>query len=69
LISRIFDKINLLKDSSNLNSISWVKKLVWYKLLYRIRIGNYRMWFSYNNWEIVLQRFLHRKDIYKKYPD
>jgi mRNA-degrading endonuclease RelE of RelBE toxin-antitoxin system len=53
LITRIFSKINLLKNSNNLSDIYWIRKLSWYENYYRLRIWDYRLWFSYNNWVIV----------------
>lgn len=67
-IRRLFDKIDLIKDSSTLFSISLVKKLKWFKNYYRIRIWDYRLWFSFVDNKIVLERFLHRKDIYNLFP-
>lgn len=68
LITRIFSKINLFKNSNNLTDIHWIRKLSWYENYYRLRIWDYRLWFSYNNWVIVLERFMHRKDIYNNFP-
>jgi mRNA interferase RelE/StbE len=39
-----------------------------YNFYYRIRVWDYRMWIRYDNWIIVLERFLHRKDIYNYFP-
>ncbi len=68
IIKQVFKKIYLFKKINNLNWIWWIKKLRWYKYFYRIRIWDYRLWFSYKNNKIILERFLHRKDIYKYYP-
>ncbi|MCC6601476.1 MAG: type II toxin-antitoxin system RelE/ParE family toxin [Crocinitomicaceae bacterium] len=35
---------------------------------YRMRIGGYRLGFRLESGEIVLERFLHRKEIYRRYP-
>ena len=56
-ILKIFDKINDFKNSTNLSDISWIKKMVWYKYYYRVRIWDYRMWIKYYNWKIILERF------------
>ena len=45
-----------------------MKKLKWSKINFRIKILDYRLWLKIENWEILIERFLHRKDIYKKYP-
>ena len=68
LINRIFTKINLFKEKGKISEISWIKKLSWFDNCYRIRIWDYRLWFSYQDWKIILERFLHRKEIYRYYP-
>jgi len=68
IIFRVFNKIKLLKEINNLDDISWIKKLTWFHNFYRIRIWDYRLWFSYVDWKIILERFLHRKDIYRYFP-
>ena len=46
----------------------WIKKLSWEEMYYRLRIGDYRVGFSLDVDEVVVERFLHRKDIYKVFP-
>ncbi len=67
-LKRVFEKINLMKVSENINNLSNLKKLKWYKNFYRLRVGEYRLWFSLEKDKIILERFLHRKDIYKYFP-
>jgi len=40
-----------------------------YKNAYRIRLGNYRIGFLMIADELILNRVLHRKDIYDYFPD
>jgi len=68
LIKRIFSKILILKEKNNLLEISGIKKLSWFENFYRIRIWDYRLGFSYEYPKIILERVLHRKDIYKYFP-
>ena len=68
LLKRLFIKISLFEKCKNINEISGIKKLKWFDTFYRIRIWDYRIWFSMSAWKIVLERFLHRKDIYRYYP-
>jgi mRNA interferase RelE/StbE len=35
---------------------------------YRIRVGDYRIGIYYDSDEVQLMRFLHRKEIYRKFP-
>ncbi|MCK9271934.1 type II toxin-antitoxin system RelE/ParE family toxin [Candidatus Gracilibacteria bacterium] len=68
ILDKLFSIIFTLKDSSSIKEISNIKKLRGYKNIYRIKIGNYRLGFTFENNLIVLERFLHRKDIYKRFP-
>ncbi|MCD4756981.1 MAG: type II toxin-antitoxin system mRNA interferase toxin, RelE/StbE family [Arcobacteraceae bacterium] len=52
----------------NLQNITNIKKLKGFEIYYRLKIGNYRLGFSYQDNQIDLIRFLHRKDIYKLFP-
>ena len=45
-----------------------IKKIVWFRCYYRIRIWDYRLWVKYDDWILLLMRFSHRKDIYNKFP-
>ena len=44
------------------------KKLSGYKTAYRIRMGQYRIGFYYENKIVELVRILHRKEIYRYFP-
>jgi len=69
IILNKLEKIILeIKSIENLLLISNIKKLKGFSEFYRIRIWEYRLGFRFEEWEIILDRFLHRKDIYKKYP-
>ncbi len=60
--------IEQIEKVENLDKISNTKKLKGHRNAYRIRIGDYRLGFFYENSTIILARFLHRKDIYKLFP-
>lgn len=45
-----------------------VKKLKGYKTAYRIKMGDYRIGFLYENEEITLSRVMNRKEIYRFFP-
>lgn len=68
LLQKIFWKINLMKEIKNISDLSNVKKLKWYKNIFRLKLWDYRLWFSIEKNVIILERFLHRKEIYKKFP-
>jgi len=56
------------ENIQNLDEIQNIKKLKGFEIYYRLRIGNYRLGFAYENNEITIIRLLHRKDIYKLFP-
>jgi len=60
--------IQKLEKTSSISQIPNMKKMEGYKNFYRIRMGVYRIGCVCENNEIRLVRFLHRKDIYKKFP-
>lgn len=61
----IFKGLPLVERLEDLNNI---KKLKGYKNYYRIKIGEYRIGFTRNADSIILERVLHRKDIYNYFP-
>ena len=65
----IAEIIKALLSTDELSEVNNLKKLVGYKNLYRIRLGNYRIGLEQTpEQELILIRFLHRKDIYQKWP-
>ena len=60
--------IESLETADSLRTISNLKKLKGHKSAYRIRIGDYRLGFFYENSIISLARFVNRKDIYTLFP-
>ena len=66
--SNLSKLINLFEIEDNLNNIPHLKKLVGHKSAYRLRLGDYRLGFFYENKKAVFARIIHRKDIYKVFP-
>ncbi len=66
--SNLVKLIEQLEAEENLNNIPNLKKLAGHKSAYRVRIGNYRVGFFYENNKIIFARIIHRKDIYKVFP-
>jgi len=61
--------IESVRQSDNLFAITNLKKLTGFKDCYRIKLGNYRIGLEYTkDREVVLIRFLDRKEIYRKWP-
>jgi mRNA interferase RelE/StbE len=64
-VARIILKV---EQAKTLSEISNVKKLSGFKSAYRIRMGEYRIGFFFENSVIQFARIVHRKDIYKVFP-
>jgi mRNA interferase RelE/StbE len=56
------------EEQSDFANMQNIKKLKGYKNYYRLKIGDYRLGFSYEEGNLNIIRFLHRKDIYKLFP-
>ncbi len=63
--SLVFEEI---PSYSSLDEISGFKKLMDANNAYRIRVGDYRIGFTFEEKTIVFVRILHRKDIYRYFP-
>jgi len=58
-----------LTQYESLLHINNIKKIRGYKTYYRIRIGNYRIGLKDEGDVVVLMRVMHRKDIYRFFPN
>ena len=65
---KVIDIIEQIELSEKLSDLVNVKKLLGFKIAYRIKLGDYRIGFFYENGIIELARIVHRKDIYKVFP-
>ena len=61
----LIDKIKRIESLAELNG---VRKMEGYPKYYRIKIGEYRLGVKLETTELKLIRFLHRKDIYRRFP-
>ena len=66
--SNLAKLIRQMESEENLNNISHLKKLSGHKSTYRVRLGDYRVGFFYENHKVIFARVIHRKDIYKVFP-
>jgi len=65
----LVETIELIQQAEALSEIKNLKKLTGFKDLYRIRLGNYRIGLRFSETkELILIRFLHRKELYQKWP-
>ena len=69
LIKWVETAIEEIKAARTFADISDLKKLKGYPHCYRIRVGNYRIGVYCEGDEVQLMRLLHRKDIYRKFPE
>ncbi len=69
LLKSIVDCIKKVQNKTKLSDITNCKKLKGSKNAYRIRIGDYRIGFIFENRTVQFIRFLHRNQIYNRFPD
>ncbi len=65
---KIIALIETLETAKNLDDLSGIKKISGYGFAYRLRMGDYRLGFFYENNKVELVRFLKRSDLYKVFP-
>ncbi len=69
LLRKLQAFISTIENVDTIQKIPHVKKIEGYKSYYRIKIGHHRLGMeAISNKEVVLLRFLHRKDIYRYFP-
>ena len=68
LLNKIALCIESVISAKTIDEVLQLKKLSGFKNHFRIRIGDYRIGVVLQNDEVVFERILHRKDIYKYYP-
>ena len=68
LLYKIAACIDFAIKSQSIEDIKGLKKLKGAPFHYRIRIGDYRAGIVIQGSEIIFERFLHRKEIYKHFP-
>lgn len=70
VLKKLKKLIEDIKTAENVSQISTIKKLKGYKTYYRIRVSDYRVGFELvNNNEVIFARNLHRREVYKFFPD
>ncbi len=60
--------INRIAEAHTLQDIVGLKQLKGYKTCYRVRKGDYRIVFLFQNETAFVMGFSHRKNVYKKFP-
>ena len=65
---RLLELIEQIKRIDSLEELRNIRKIKGYEGYYRIRIGDYRLGFKFEEDTIEMLRFLHRKNIYRRFP-
>ena len=60
--------IEKIKEAGSLGELKGVRKIEGYQKYYRIEVGEYRLGIKVTKNTVELIRFLHRKDIYRRFP-
>lgn len=69
LLRKLRAFLSSIENAGTMQEIPHVKKIEGYKSYYRVKIGDYRLGMEVvSNKEVILLRFLHRKDIYRYFP-
>jgi len=65
---RLLKLIERLKTIDSLSDLQNIKKIEGYDNYYRLRVGDYRLGLKLSGNTVELIRFLHRRDIYRRFP-
>ena len=65
---RLLKLIEDLKKTNSLEELHNIKKIEGYANYYRLRAGDYRLGLKLSGNTVELIRFLHRRDIYRRFP-
>lgn len=65
---KLLKLIERLKTIDSLSELQNIKKIKGYDNYYRLRVGDYRLGLKLSGNTVELIRFLHRRDIYRRFP-
>jgi mRNA interferase RelE/StbE len=69
VLRKLHDLLSTIENADTIQEIPRAKKIEGYRSYYRIKVGDYRLGMeAVSKTEVVLLRFLHRKDIYRYFP-
>ena len=69
VLRKLKELISVIENADTIQEVPHTKKIESYGSYYRIRLGDYRLGMeAISKTEVVLLRFLHRKDIYRYFP-
>jgi mRNA interferase RelE/StbE len=65
---RLLELIKKIKEINSLKDLKGVKKIEGYSDYFRVSVGDYRLGIKLGQNRLELIRFLHRKEIYRRFP-
>ncbi|MCA0363917.1 MAG: type II toxin-antitoxin system RelE/ParE family toxin [Bacteroidetes bacterium] len=68
ILKKLGNLITSCINAGQLQDINNCKKLNGFKNYYRIRLNDYRIGLRVENEELIFERILHRKEIYRFFP-
>ena len=69
VLRKLQELISTIGDAETIREIPHTRKIEGYGSYYRVKLGEYRLGMeAVSDTELVLLRFLHRKDIYRHFP-
>ena len=68
LLARLRKTVEQLEAAESLRGFPDVKQMQGWSAYYRIRIGDYRLGVKLEEDELLVLRFMHRRDIYRRFP-
>lgn len=68
ILDRLSETIDSIKSATALRDLKNIKKLSGHSDAFRIKMGDYRIGFFFENETVIFSRFLNRKDIYNYFP-
>ena len=68
LLGRLQKALEQIEDADALGTLANVKRMQGWSDYYRLRIGDYRLGLKLEEETVIVLRFLHRRDIYRRFP-
>ncbi|WP_420457343.1 type II toxin-antitoxin system RelE family toxin [Rubrivirga sp.] len=68
LLARLQQVIEQVETAEEFGAVANVKRMQGWSSYYRIRIGDYRLGLKLEEDAVVVLRFLHRREIYRRFP-
>ena len=65
---RLLELIDTLRKTESPEQLQGLRKIEGYERYYRLRVGDYRLGVKLSGSTLELIRFLHRKEIYRRFP-